>query len=546
MTAKVPAGEVFLGRCIGPRGDGVADPDLSLVLRLANRHGLVTGATGTGKTVTLQVLAEGFSRAGVPVFAADIKGDLSGIAAMGEPRDFLLKRAQEVGIAYAPERFPVAFWDLFGEQGHAVRTTISEMGPLLLARLMGLNETQEGVLNIVFRVADEQGLLLLDLKDLRAMLAHVAENSASLRALYGNVSSATVGAIQRQVLVLENQGADSFFGEPALRIEDLMQVDASGKGVISILAADRLMGAPRLYACFLLWLLSELFEQLPEVGDPEKPRLVFFFDEAHLLFDEAPKVLLDKVEQVVRLIRSKGVGVYFVTQNPLDVPDKVLSQLGNRVQHALRAFTPRDQKAVKTAAETFRPNPRLDTARAITELGKGEALVSLLEGNGTPAMVERMLVRPPSARVGPLSPQERKALIAQSPLGRIYDAMVDRESAFEVLQGRTEEKTVSPSTVPQGSAPTGPWGRTAEPPPRRSTTSVPSTRPTGAPRSPTGEAPAPSIPRPSTPRPSTPRPSSRMTTTELVVRQVARSVASQVGTQLGRAILRGILGGMRK
>ncbi|MDE1570816.1 helicase HerA-like domain-containing protein [Aquabacter sp. P-9] len=531
-AAKVPAGDVFLGRCIGPRGDGAASPDLSLVLRLANRHGLVTGATGTGKTVTLQVLAEGFSRAGVPVFAADIKGDLSGIAAMGEPRDFLVKRAEEVGITYVPERFPVAFWDLFGEQGHPVRTTISEMGPLLLARLMGLNETQEGVLNIVFRVADEQGLLLLDLKDLRAMLAHVAENSATLRAQYGNVSSATVGAIQRQVLVLENQGADSFFGEPALRIEDLMHVDASGKGVISILAADRLMGAPRLYACFLLWLLSELFEQLPEVGDPEKPRLVFFFDEAHLLFDEAPKVLLDKVEQVVRLIRSKGVGVYFVTQNPLDVPDKVLSQLGNRVQHALRAFTPRDQKAVKTAAETFRPNPRLDTARVITELGKGEALVSLLEGNGTPAMVERMLVRPPAARVGPLAPDERKALIAASPWGRLYDTPVDRHSAFEVLQGRAEEKS-----EPVPSAPSGPWGRAPEPPPRRSPTSVPSTR--SAPRLPPAEP-------PKAPRAPAPRPSTRMSTTEVVVRQVARSVASQVGTQLGRAILRGILGGMRK
>jgi DNA helicase HerA-like ATPase len=446
--------------------------------------------------------------------------------------DKLVSRAREIGIAdYSDADNPAILWDLYGEQGHAIRTTVSEMGPLLLARLMGLNETQEGVLNIVFRVADEEGLLLLDLKDLRAMLAHVAENSATLRAHYGNVSAATVGAIQRQVLVLENQGADALFGEPALQIEDLMRVDASGKGVISILAADRLMGAPRLYSCFLLWLLSELFEQLPEVGDPEKPRLVFFFDEAHLLFDEAPKVLLDKVEQVVRLIRSKGVGVYFVTQNPLDVPDKVLSQLGNRVQHALRAFTPRDQKAVKTAAETFRPNPRLDTARVITELGKGEALVSLLEGNGTPAMVERMLVRPPAARVGPISPQERQALIAASPLGRVYGTAVDRHSAFEALQGRTQEKTEPVQPEPP---PSGPWGRTSEPPPRRSTTSVPSTRP--ATRAPSDEA----------PRAPAPRTSTRMSTTELVVRQVARSVASQVGTQLGRAILRGILGGMRK
>ncbi|MEP9378785.1 helicase HerA-like domain-containing protein [Aquabacter sp. CN5-332] len=536
-------GKILLGRSFssapakGAKAKGaLAQPgfkDEFLSLRLANRHGLVTGATGTGKTVTLQVMAEGFSRAGVPVFAADIKGDLSGIAARGEPKDFLVKRAQEIGATYTPDQFPVAFWDLFGEQGHPIRATVSEMGPLLLARLMGLNETQEGVLNIAFRVADEQGLLLLDLKDLRAMMSWVAENASTLTTEYGNVSAVTVGAIQRQVLVLENQGGDAFFGEPALNIKDLMQVDRSGYGVINILAADKLMGAPRLYACFLLWLLSELFEELPEVGDVDKPKLVFFFDEAHLLFDDAPKVLLDKVEQVVRLIRSKGVGVYFVTQNPLDVPDKVLAQLGNRVQHALRAFTPRDQKAVKAAAETFRPNPTLDTASVITALGKGEALVSMLEGNGTPSMVERTLIAPPAARVGPISPEERKAILSASVLGRVYDRTVDRESAFEILRGRAERATEAP-------APSGPWSApTPAPTPGRGrSTSVPTTGKEHAP------APQPTAPRErAAPQP---RASTRMSTTEVVVRQVARSVASQVTTQLTRAILRGILGGMRK
>ena len=538
---------IFLGRTL-PAG-GAAAQDIALSLRLANRHGLVTGATGTGKTVTLQVLAEGFSRVGVPVFAADIKGDLSGIAALGEARDFLVKRAGEVGMTYLPDRFPVTFWDLSGEQGHPVRATVSELGPLLLARLMGLNDTQEGVLNIAFRVADEQGLLLLDLKDLRAMLAHVSENAASLGRHYGNISAATVGAIQRQLLVLENQGADAFFGEPALRIEDLMRVDAGGRGVINILAADRLMGAPRLYACFLLWLLSELFEQLPEVGDPEKPRLVFFFDEAHLLFDEAPKALLDKVEQVVRLIRSKGVGVYFVTQNPLDVPESVLSQLGNRVQHALRAFTPRDQKAVKAAAETFRPNPALDTTRAITELGKGEALVSALEGNGIPAMVERTLIAPPAARVGPLTPDERRALIAASPLGHRYDTPVDRVSAFEMLEARAGIGAAAPSgRTPRSGAqssvpPAGPWGRPADVP----APDVPLPGGTGRGSSvPRTRLPRIPVPEPDGAQPPSRSGSTRMSTTELVVRQVARSIASQVGSQIGRAILRGILGGMKR
>jgi DNA double-strand break repair helicase HerA and related ATPase len=420
-----------------------------LALRLANRHGLVTGATGTGKTVTLQVLAEGFSRAGVPVFAADVKGDLSGIAAPGEAKDAFVARATSMGFAYEPDRFPVMFWDLFGEQGHPVRATISEMGPLLLSRLMDLNDVQEGVLNIAFRVADEQGLLLLDLKDLRAMLVFLAEHAAELTTEYGNISKATIGTIQRQLLVLENQGGTKFFGEPALVLGDLLRTDRDGRGYVNILAADKLMETPRLYGTFLLWLLSELFEQMPETGDPEKPKLVFFFDEAHLLFTDAPKALMEKIEQVVRLIRSKGIGVYFVTQNPLDVPDKVLAQLGNRVQHALRAFTPRDQKAVKTAADTFRPNPKLDTARVIMELGKGEALVSLLEGNGTPKIVERTMICPPSARLGPVTPEERKAAIAASPVKGKYDQTLDAESAYEVLQGRAQKADAAAAASPQ-------------------------------------------------------------------------------------------------
>ena len=375
-------GTIFVGRSSKPE---------VLTLALANRHGLVTGATGTGKTVTLQVLAEGLSRAGVSVFAADVKGDLSGVSEVGEAKEAFVTRAKSLGFDYEPDQFPVVFWDLFGEQGHPIRATISEVGPLLLSRLMDLNDVQEGVINICFRVADEQGLLILDLKDLRAVLGFISDHAAELTVQYGNVSKATIGTIQRQLLVLENQGGSKFFGEPALALKDFIRTDRDGRGFINILAADKLMESPRLYATFLLWLLSELFEELPEVGDPPKPKLCFFFDEAHLLFNDAPKALLDKIEQVVRLIRSKGVGVYFVTQNPLDVPDKVLAQLGNRVQHALRAFTPRDQKAVRAAAETFRANPKLDTAKVIMELGKGEALVSFLEGNGTPSMVERCI-----------------------------------------------------------------------------------------------------------------------------------------------------------
>jgi DNA helicase HerA-like ATPase len=407
-----------------------------LTLGLANRHGLVTGATGTGKTVSLQVMAEGFARAGVPVFAADIKGDLSGISEVGEAKDFIVKRASEMELSFQPDQFSTVFWDVFGEQGHPVRATVSEMGPLLLSRMMDLNDVQEGVMNIAFRVADEQGLLLLDMKDLRAILSFIAEHAAELTTQYGNVSKQTVGTIQRQLLVLENQGGASFFGEPALALKDFMRTDSDGRGMINILVADKLMQSPRLYATFLLWMLSELFEELPEAGDPPKPKLVFFFDEAHLLFDDAPKALMDKVQQVVRLIRSKGVGVYFVTQNPIDVPDKVLAQLGNRVQHALRAFTPRDQKAVAAAAETFRANPKLNTAEVITQLGKGEALVSFLEGNGTPAMVERVMIRPPTARIGPVTPEERKAIMNNSPLKGKYDTTIDSESAYEVLQKR--------------------------------------------------------------------------------------------------------------
>src|SRR3954463_13197895 len=438
---------IYVGKSVKPE---------YLMLRYGNRHGLVTGATGTGKTVTLQVLAEGLSRAGVPVFAADIKGDLSGISMVGEAKEALVTRAKGLGFNYEPDDFPAVFWDVFGAQGHPVRATISEMGPLLLSRMMDLNDVAEGVLNVAFRVADEQGLLLLDLKDLRAMLGYLADHAAELTTQYGNVTKATIGTIQRQLLVLDNQGGTKFFGEPALALQDLMKKSSDGRGYVNILVADKLMQNPRLYATFLLWLLSELFEQLPEVGDLDKPKLVFFFDEAHLLFNDAPKALMDRIEQVVRLIRSKGVGVFFVTQNPIDVPDKVLGQLGNRVQHALRAFTPRDQKAVAAAAQTFRPNPKLNTAQVITELAKGEALVSFLESNGTPAMVERVMVRPPSARIGPITPEERKAIMDNSPVKGKYDVTVDAESAYEVLQKRVGQAAQPGAPgAPQGEAPAG-------------------------------------------------------------------------------------------
>jgi DNA helicase HerA-like ATPase len=410
--------------------------ELALLPALANRHGCITGATGTGKTVTLQKLAEGFSRIGVPVFMADVKGDLTGIAKAGVLSEKMKARLQDHGL---PEPYwsacPVTLWDVWGEQGHPVRATVSDMGPLLLARLLGLNETQEGVLAIVFKVADDNGLLLLDLKDLRSMVQFVGENAAKIKTEYGNVSSASIGAIQRGLLQIEEQGGDRFFGEPMLNIDDLMQA-SEGKGVVNILAADRLMNSPRLYSTFLLWLLSELFENLPEVGDRDKPKLVFFFDEAHLLFSEAPPALLEKVEQVVRLIRSKGVGVFFVTQNPLDIPEKVLGQLGNRVQHALRAFTPRDQKAVKSVAETMRANPRVDVSKAITELGVGEALVSFLDAKGTPEVTERAWVLAPGSQIGPITLEDRKKLIASSVLGGTYEKAVDRDSAYEQLKAR--------------------------------------------------------------------------------------------------------------
>jgi DNA helicase HerA-like ATPase len=502
-----------------------------LDLKFGNRHGLVTGATGTGKTVTLQVLAEGFSLAGVPVFAADVKGDLSGISAAGEAKDALVQRAQSMGLPYQPDQFPAVFWDVFGAEGHPIRATISEMGPLLLSRLLQLNDTQEGVLNIAFRIADEQGLALLDLKDLRAILGLVADSATELQKTYGNVSPATVGTIQRQLLVLENQGANSFFGEPALDLNDFMRTDRDGRGIVNILAADKLIANPRLYATFLLWLLSELFEALPEVGDVDKPKLVFFFDEAHLLFNDAPKPLLEKIEQVVRLIRSKGVGVYFVTQNPLDVPETVLAQLGNRVQHALRAFTPRDQKAVKAAADTFRPNKNLDTAQVITELGKGEALVSFLEGNGIPSVVERTMIRPPSARLGTVTPAERAATIAASPFKGKYDTAIDSDSAYEKLQ-----KRVATSAAPPG-APGAP----------------PSDQGDGGLLGQIGGVFG-TIFGTSRPR------GTRLSTGQLVTREITRSVTNRVagqiaadlgkslggsmGGSIGRAIVRGTLGGI--
>lgn len=421
---------------IAQRGDITC----SILPNMANRHGLITGATGTGKTVTLQKMAESFSLAGIPVFLADIKGDLTGISQPGTIGGKLAASLQERGIAL-PESLacPSTLWDVFGKQGHPVRATISDMGPLLIGRMLGLNETQMGVLNIVFKIADDNGLLLLDLKDLRSMLQHVGENAKQFTTEYGNISAASVGAIQRGLLQIETQGGDQFFGEPMLNIDDLMQTDAQGRGVINILAADQLMQSPRLYSTFLLWMLSELFEQLPEIGDPDKPKLAFFFDEAHLLFNDAPKVLIERIELVVRLVRSKGVGVYFVTQNPMDIPDSVLAQLGNRVQHALRAFTPKDQKAVKATAQTMRPNPEVDIEAAITELAVGEALISFLDEKGRPSVTQRVYVIPPGSQIGPIEAAQRTALMANSLVAGIYDQAVDRESAYEILQSRAAQ-----------------------------------------------------------------------------------------------------------
>jgi DNA helicase HerA-like ATPase len=443
----------------------VAETELALLPALANRHGCITGATGTGKTITLQVLAERFSAMGVPVFMADVKGDLTGIAKPGQASEKMKKRLESLQIAEPKwAGCPVSLWDVWGEQGHPVRATVSDMGPLLLARLLNLNETQEGVLTLAFKIADDNGLLLLDLKDLRAMLQFVGDNAAQFKTQYGNISPASIGAIQRGLMQIEQQGGEKFFGEPMLNIDDLMQT-TDGKGVVNILAADKLMNNPRLYSTFLLWLLSELFENLPEVGDRDKPKLVFFFDEAHLLFSEAPPALLEKVEQVVRLIRSKGVGVYFVTQNPLDIPEKVLGQLGNRVQHALRAFTPRDQKAVNSVAETMRPNPQLNIKAAILELGVGEALISLLDAKGTPGITERAWVLPPSSQIGPITPDERKALINDSVVAGVYEKAVDRDSAFEMLKQRAEAEPPAtggmrgrPEAVGKGTAAPAPAG----------------------------------------------------------------------------------------
>ncbi|MEZ5535730.1 MAG: helicase HerA-like domain-containing protein [Thiolinea sp.] len=424
------------GILIGKGGE----QQLFLNPRYANRHGLIAGATGTGKTVSLQVLAEGFSRIGVPVFMADIKGDLTGISVPGKPHPKIDERIEKIGITdYQAEAYPTVMWDLSGEKGHPIRATISDMGPLLLARLLELNEVQEGILNIAFKFADDEGMLLLDLKDLRSILQHIGENREVFQHTYGNVSSASIGAIQRRLLVLEQQGGEQFFGEPALDLWDMMRTGAHGYGNINILAADKLMMTPGLYATFLLWLISELFENLPEVGDLDKPRMVFFFDEAHLLFDDAPDVLIDKVEQVVKLIRSKGVGIYFITQNPLDIPDAVLGQLGNRIQHALRAFTPRDQKAVRAAAQTFRTNPALDTEETITNMGVGEALVSMLEDKGIPGIVQRTLIRPPQSLIGPADPAITADLVRTSPFAGKYERMLDRESAYEILQERAKK-----------------------------------------------------------------------------------------------------------
>ena len=434
-----------MGTTLSPLIIAKGKSNISLLPKMANRHGLIAGATGTGKTVTLRVLAEQFSHIGVPIFMADIKGDLSGLPLPGGENPKVKERVQNLKLTdFSFEGYPVTFWDVFGEQGHPVRTTISEMGPLLLSRILNLNEIQSGVLNIVFKVADDNGLLLLDLKDLRAMAQFVGDQAEQFKTQYGNISAASIGAIQRSLLTLEEQGGDKFFGEPALNLQDFMQTDKAGKGMINVFTADKLMQSPRLYATFLLWMLSELFEQLPEVGDPQKPNLIFFFDEAHLLFVDVPKALEDKIEQVVRLIRSKGVGIYFITQNPLDLPETVLGQLSNRVQHALRAFTPKDQKSVKAAAETFRANPKLNVAKAITELEVGEALVSVLDEKGSPSIVERAFVYPPHSRLSPLTPEERTQWIRNSLLYGHYEKIVDRESAYEKLKAKTEQVKMEP------------------------------------------------------------------------------------------------------
>ncbi|HWJ58173.1 MAG TPA: helicase HerA-like domain-containing protein [Sphingomicrobium sp.] len=513
-----------------------------LELKRANRHGLIAGATGTGKTVSLQGIVEGFSEVGVPTFVADVKGDLAGLAMPADPSaktaEPFRARAAEIGMTdWASEGFPVQFWDLYGEQGHAVRTTVSEMGPLLLARLMNLNDVQEGVLTIAFTVADKDGLLLLDLDDLQAMLVHCGERADELTLEYGNVSKQSVGAIQRSLLQLRSQGGDHFFGEPALALEDFMKVDENGRGIVNILAADRLMSSPRLYSTFLLWMLSELFELLPEVGDPEKPKLCFFFDEAHLLFDDAPSALLEKVEQVVRLIRSKGVGVYFITQNPIDIPDKVAGQLGNRIQHALRAFTPRDEAAVKSAAETFRPNPEIDVRSAITELKVGEALVSLLLPDGSPSPVERTLIKPPRSRVGPLTAQERQVMITTDAIGNKYDSALDRESAEEILKGKSDEAAAAAAAA---KAQSDAERQAAEDAKIRARQDKEDARVRAAEQKAADRAQR-EAEREEARRA---REAAKPTMTDKVITSATRAAASSVGRQLGNQILRGILGGL--
>jgi len=495
---------IFLGR---------ADEAVALRLDRANRHGVVAGATGTGKTVTLQIMAEGFAAAGVPVFAADVKGDLSGIAVPGAPGEKMLARAASMNLELTPGAPPVVFWDLFGKKGHPIRATVSEMGPLLLSRLLELNDTQEGVMNIVFHVADEEGLLLLDFDDLHAALMYVGQNAKTIGLQYGNVAPTTVGAIQRKLLTLKTQGGEHFFGEPALELADIMRTAPDGRGYVNILAADQLIASPRLYSTFLLWLLSELFEELPEVGDPDKPKLVFFFDEAHLLFRDSPKPLLEKVEQVVRLIRSKGVGIYFVTQNPADIPDAVLAQLGARVQHALRAYTPAEQKGLRAAAQSFRVNPAFDTAECIQQLGVGEALVSTLDEHGAPSIVARTAIRPPCSRLGPVTEAERSSVVARSPVRGVYDQRIDRESAHERLTARAEEslaKVIPPKPRPVEREPEPEYER--HPAPRSRA------QPKAQPRS---------------------RASSR---SDSMGEAVAKSFARSVATAIGGAIVRNLLG----
>ena len=510
---------VIIGK--GPEGP------IQLRLDKANRHGLVAGATGTGKTVTLQVLAEGFAAAGVPVFAADVKGDLSGIAAPATPNEKLLARAEKLGVSITPQGAPTLFWDVFREHGHPVRTTISEMGPILLARLLELSEAEEGVLTIAFHVADKEGLLLLDLDDLQAMLANIGENAKAIGLKYGHVASSSLGTIQRKLLTLRTQGAENFFAEPALQLADLMRTGRDGRGYVSILAADQLIENPRLYSTFLLWLLSELFEELPEAGDLDRPKLVFFFDEAHLLFRDAPKPLLEKVEQVVRLVRSKGVGIYFVTQNPADIPETVLAQLGNRIQHALRAYTPTEQEGLRAASKSFRANPAFDTATAIQECGVGEALVSVLDEKGAPTVVERTLIRPPNSRIGPVNDLERQGVMASSPVAGLYDQPMNRESAYETLLARAEEKAAPATAVPTGGGQPRPAEDEYREPPRR--------RP--EPRYEERHDPEPRYREP--PRR---RASSRQSVGETLVKQIARTA----GSTITREIMRGIFGSMRR